>query len=324
MNHYELLSLPKTDFSDLVTYTSNKLGIREALIEKDLWVTVLLKYLFEDSPWRSNLLFKGGTSLSKCYNAIQRFSEDVDLLLDWRVLGFGTNGPEKGVSRKQQEKNNDDLIHLTESFLQKEFVPRLQEDLSRLFNLGLSVESEGLNVWVSYPSVFESDYVGDKVLLEIGPRGIWGIKESKHIQSYISQVLSDIVSDDIQVNVISLERAFCEKLLILHTNHTRGKLGIRHSRHYYDVFRLAEHIDVTSLLPMIREVTEFKSIYYPGAGYGYDDARNGILRLLPPEEMIPELERDYRAMKEMLFGDIPDLSELLDRLDTIQNKISKQ
>lgn len=321
MNHYDLASISKDDFSDIVTFTGNRLGISEALIEKDFWVSSLLKYLFEDSLWRSILLFKGGTCLSKCYDAIQRFSEDVDLLLDWRILGYGIGGPEKGSSRKQQEKINDELVTRAETFLHDEFVPRMQEDLFKLFDRSISVRSDGLNVWVSYPSVFESDYVSNKVLLEIGPRGIWGSSQAKYVQSYISKVRPDIVPDVIPVKAISLERAFCEKLLILHTNHTRGKLGPRHSRHYYDLVKLAERLEVSSLLPMIRDVANFKSIYFPGAGYGYDEAQNGRLKIVPPNDLIPELELDYAAMREMLFGEAPDMSELLNALETIQKKL---
>ncbi len=318
MNHYELASFSGDDLSDIASYIGYELKIDEVLVEKDFWVTTLLKYLFEDSPWKSNLLFKGGTSLSKCYNAIQRFSEDVDLLLDWRILGYEIDGPKRGESRKQQERINDELIDRTETFLLTEFAPRVQVDLSRLFNCNVTVSAENLNVWVTYPSAFESDYVKNSVLLEVGPRGIWGKSEFKTVQSYISQIRPDIVSDEIQVRVISLERTFCEKLLILHTNHTRGKLGPRHSRHYYDVVKMAKQVDVHSLLPMITEVAIFKSTYYPGAGYGYDEAQKGHLKITPPNELIPELERDFSAMKGMLFGIKPELRELLESLNDIQ------
>lgn len=272
MDTYGLAVLPKDDFEDLVISTGSRIGMNDALVEKDFWVTFVLKYLFEDSPWKHNLLFKGGTSLSKCYHAIQRFSEDVDLLLDWRFLGYCISGPTRGGSRKQQERINDELVSRTELFLRDEFVPRMQMDLSLITHDAVFVHSDGLDVWVSYPSVFGSDYVSDKVLLEIGPRGIWGRAEDKEVSSYISQIFPTVIYDPVRVRAISLERTFCEKLLILHANSMRGKLGARHSRHYYDVVRLADLVDIGSVRPMIREVAEFKSVFYPGAGYGYDDA----------------------------------------------------
>ncbi len=323
MNIYELAMIPKDDFEDLVVLTGSRMGIKDALVEKDFWVTFVLKYLFEDSPWKHSLLFKGGTSLSKCYNAIQRFSEDIDLLLDWRLLGYSISGPTRGESRKQQEKINDELISRTEIFLKNELVPKMQSGLSLVTHDAISIHLDGLDVWVSYPSVFGSDYVSNKVLLEIGPRGIWGRAEDKEVSSYISQIFPTMVSDLAKVKVISLERTFCEKLLILHANSMRGKLGTRHSRHYYDVVRLADLIDIGPIRSMIREVAEFKSLFYPGAGYGYDMAMEGILRIVPPDVLIPDLEKDYHAMREMLFGNLPDIKELLERLERLQAELDR-
>lgn len=67
--------------------TADKMGLNDAIVEKDFWVCFTLDYLFQRSPWKDSITFKGGTSLSKAFRLISRFSEDIDLILDWRVLG---------------------------------------------------------------------------------------------------------------------------------------------------------------------------------------------------------------------------------------------
>ena len=80
--------LPDSDRRDLFRNTANKMGLHDAIVEKDFWVCFTLDYLFHRSPWKDAITFKGGTSLSKAYHLIDRFSEDIDLILDWRVLGY--------------------------------------------------------------------------------------------------------------------------------------------------------------------------------------------------------------------------------------------
>ena len=87
--------------------TSVKAGLSPAIVEKDFWVCITLDCLFRDSPWRNQLAFKGGTSLSKAFNLIKRFSEDIDLILDWRILGYGIDEPWRERSNTQQDIFNE-------------------------------------------------------------------------------------------------------------------------------------------------------------------------------------------------------------------------
>ena len=95
---------------------SVKSGLSPAVVEKDFWVCLTLDYLFSDSPWRKNLAFKGGTSLSKAFDLIRRFSEDIDLILDWRLLGYGVDEPWKDRSNTQQDIFNEQANAKTRSF----------------------------------------------------------------------------------------------------------------------------------------------------------------------------------------------------------------
>lgn len=94
--------LSDNDRRELFRNTADKMGLNDAIVEKDFWVCFTLDYLFHRSPWKESITFKGGTSLSKAFHLISRFSEDIDLILDWRVLGYGKDEPwEKRSNTKQ-------------------------------------------------------------------------------------------------------------------------------------------------------------------------------------------------------------------------------
>lgn len=89
---YSIARLPEDERRILFRNTAQKMGMNEAIIEKDFWVCLTLDYLFHRCEWKDVFTFKGGTSLSKCYGLITRFSEDIDLILDWRAIGYSLNG----------------------------------------------------------------------------------------------------------------------------------------------------------------------------------------------------------------------------------------
>ena len=107
---YDIARLPSEEREILFKNTAAKKGLPEAIIEKDFWVCFVLEYLFNRSMWKKQLAFKGGTSLSKAYDLIQRFSEDIDLMLDWRVLGYSYNEPWEDRSKTKQLKFNEESV----------------------------------------------------------------------------------------------------------------------------------------------------------------------------------------------------------------------
>ncbi|MDU2566754.1 MAG: nucleotidyl transferase AbiEii/AbiGii toxin family protein, partial [Anaerococcus sp.] len=119
----------KEDLRILIVNTARKKNISEAVIEKDYWVTFILDYLFNENKWKEYLTFKGGTSLSKCFGLIERFSEDIDLILDWRVLGYEEKEPWIERSNTKQDKFNKEVNEKTEVFLRDKFLKVLEEDL---------------------------------------------------------------------------------------------------------------------------------------------------------------------------------------------------
>ena len=109
--------LSDNDRRELFRNTADKMGLNDAIVEKDFWVCFTLDYLFHRSPWKESITFKGGTSLSKAFHLISRFSEDIDLILDWRVLGYGKDEPWEKRSNTKQDAFNKEANVRAEVFL---------------------------------------------------------------------------------------------------------------------------------------------------------------------------------------------------------------
>jgi hypothetical protein len=138
--------LSPQDRRDIFSEAAAKLGIRPTIIEKDFWVCFVLRTLFVDSPYKKSLVFKEGTSLSKVYGLIDRFSEDIDLVLDWKILGFGAHDPTRTFgSKTKQNKFNTEINEAARRFIAETLCPQIDE-LVKSQNLGLtaSVDADDL------------------------------------------------------------------------------------------------------------------------------------------------------------------------------------
>lgn len=133
-NMFEFKKVFKVELEKIVRNAALKLGVNEVIIEKDYWVCFVLNYLFSKCKWKNAITFKGGTSLLKCFNLIERFSEDIDLILDWRVIGYTVNEPWESRSNTKQDKFNKDSNEKTKYFLEKEFIPVLQNDFKDMID----------------------------------------------------------------------------------------------------------------------------------------------------------------------------------------------
>ena len=123
--------LPDSDRGELFRNTADKMGLNDAIVEKDFWVCFTLDHLFHRCLWKDAITFKGGTSLSKAFNLISRFSEDIDLILDWRVLGYGKDEPWEKRSNTKQNAFNKEANARAEVFLAEQFCPTVQAEVSR-------------------------------------------------------------------------------------------------------------------------------------------------------------------------------------------------
>lgn len=127
-----MFKFKKIDLDDLKTTIqlfSRKTNIPPYIVEKDYWLSLILNYLFNFSKWKQNIVFKGGTSLSKCFGIIKRFSEDIDLILDWRVLGYKNDEIWSCRNNSQQNKFNNQINIKTQEFLEEYFLPEIKKFL---------------------------------------------------------------------------------------------------------------------------------------------------------------------------------------------------
>lgn len=146
--------LSDNDRRELFRNTADKMGLNDAIVEKDFWVCFTLDYLFHRSPWKESITFKGGTSLSKAFHLISRFSEDIDLILDWRVLGYGKDEPWEKRSNTKQDAFNKEANVRAEVFLSETFCPAVKAGLSQEIGCEANVyidEKDKQTVIFAYP-----------------------------------------------------------------------------------------------------------------------------------------------------------------------------
>lgn len=312
--------------------TAAKMGMNAAIIEKDFWVCLTLDYLFHSCKWKDAFAFKGGTSLSKVYNLIERFSEDIDLILDWRVLGYKENEPWEERSNTKQQKFIDESRTRLFSFLANEFLPVVKKDMESILkhevNIYISEEDAG-TVNFEYPSSFSDDSILKVIRLEIGALAAWTPTQDAKVKSYVSEYYPNaFLQSETKILTTTAVRSFWEKATILHQEALRPDNSLmpsRYSRHYYDIYCMAHSIVKSQALSqpqLLEEVAEFKRKFYPRNWARYDLARMGTIKLMPAEHSIPALKEDYAKMKAMIYGKFPTFEEILSTVRDLEKEIN--
>ncbi|NLE00589.1 MAG: nucleotidyl transferase AbiEii/AbiGii toxin family protein [Fibrobacter sp.] len=236
---YNVACFSNQDRQDLFTETSQKLHIHQGIIEKDFWVCWILSALFTSKQWHDKLIFKGGTSLSKVFRLISRFSEDIDLILDWRLLGYTDDDLWKDRSNTQKDKFCKEVNQKNAEFIRANFVPSFKAELDAILKSDVKVEFDGESVNISYPKTFSTAYVLPVIRLEIGPLAAWVPHAEFQISSYAAEVYPKFfTSPSCTVTTTMAERTFWEKATILHQQAMRGYISPHYSRHYYDLAQM--------------------------------------------------------------------------------------
>lgn len=325
-------TLPEEHRNELFTLTAEKRGMGStAIVEKDFWVCWTLKQLFEHPELSKLLIFKGGTSLSKVYGLISRFSEDVDLVLDWRKVN-GDQDPLEQRSNNQQRRLNEALNENAIEFIAETLMPWLNEALGSHCKLEINTEEkdQGHIVRVKYPKSADSAGILPYIQLEIGPLASW-LPHSEHtVTPYAAEDFPQLFDEpNCPVQAIDAERTFWEKATILHHEANRPKdstVPSRYSRHYYDLCMMAANEDLKASSlgqpDLLASVVEFKKKFYPRSWAGYDAAIAGTLKLIPPNHVLTEMKKDYEAMQEMIFGDCPSFEEIIVSLTALETEIN--
>ena len=327
----EIANMGRDRREELFLTTSRKIGLPEAMVEKDFWVCWTLDYLFHFSPWKDRLAFKGGTSLSKCFGLIKRFSEDIDLILDWRVVGCEKDEPWDQRSKNQQDKYNKAVNARTEVFLSETLIPRMKEELSAVLNdsFGVSIDRDDpQTVCFDYPRLFSEGAILPTIRLEIGALAAWTPTQDAMVMSFAAEQFPHVFRQtSTTILTVSPERTFWEKATILHKEAFRenGKIPPRYSRHYYDVWCMEQSPVCEAALrdvDLLQRVVAFKDRFYPAASAHYELAKPGTIRLMPPADCIPLLHDDYEHMKRMIFGTRPEFDEILSEIRKLEVDIN--
>ncbi|MGJ8640730.1 MAG: nucleotidyl transferase AbiEii/AbiGii toxin family protein [Opitutaceae bacterium] len=313
--------------NELFNLTAERRGIGQvAIVEKDFWVCWTLKQLFEHPILSKQLIFKGGTSLSKVYGLIDRFSEDIDLVLDWRVVSEAED-PMGERSKTKQRQLNEVLNENACVYIEETMLPLLQEALGSLCKLEIipDEKDQGHVVRVEYPKTMETGGLLPYIQLETGPLASW-LPHSEHtITPYAAEDYPDLFdAPQCSVRAIDAERTFWEKATILHHEAHRPKDSVvpeRYSRHYYDLCLMATNetlkASAFNKLELLKDVVLFKKKFYPRGWANYDAAKPGTLKLIPPPRVLDAMQKDYVAMQEMIFGRCPSFDAIVSPLTVL-------
>lgn len=326
--------------ADLFNQSAAQMGIgAPIIIEKDFWVCWALKRVFELEAPKAGIIFKGGTSLSKAYGAIHRFSEDIDLSLDRSDLGFSgeTDPASDDLSKRKRKALLSELSEVSAETVQGPLREAIKAQMQNALpgeEIELLVSEEDpqtliFNYPASLPPPPGGAYLQDKVKLEFGARSDHLPAETRTLTPYAAQQYPDLFPEpEVSVKTLGIERTFWEKATILHMLHYMSDdkdLAKDMSRHYYDMGQLAL-LDVRDKalgdLELLSKVAQHKNRFFAAAWAKYDEAAPPTLKLLPGAELQKKLRADYSAMREMIFGDEPTFDDILAVLAELETSIN--
>ena len=329
---YEIAKLPAQEREILFQNTAARMGMNAAIIEKDFWVCLTLDYLFHRCRWQKSFAFKGGTCLSKVYRLIDRFSEDIDLILDWRTVGYGYSEPWKQRSNTQQQRFIYDSSNRVAAFLKNEFLPVFAADLTGCIGRPVSVyidDDDPETVKFGYPRAYEDPSILQEIRLETGTLAAWTPSRPAEIHPYAADYYPGVFHQaSTQILTTTAERTFWEKATILHQEAHRpetSRIPDRYSRHYYDLYCMAHKGVLEKALAqkdLLAQVAEFKRTFYPRRWARYEYAGIGTLKLVPAAHSLERLRSDYAMMQSMIYGNCPDFDEMMQFITDLESRIN--
>jgi hypothetical protein len=302
---------------------------QDVVLEKDFWVSWLLGQLFSLPEIAPHLIFKGGTSLSKVFGVIDRFSEDIDLCLVPEFVGADAAGFDALTSRVKRDAAIMDMQALCSTKAQSLLMPALEAAISEALGASrtgawlrfeMDADAKSPIIYFAYPSTQGGgfDYLRREVKLELGtltdqqPTGSYSIKPL--LADAFPQLFDDWAC---HVTALELERTFWEKATILHAEFHRpvgSPTPTRYARHYFDMAKLLGHSDAGTYLAdqvQCQRVVNWKSRVFARSWARYDLAMRGSFRLVPPPDRQGDLAQDYATMRPMFMTEPPPFEELM-------------
>ncbi|MCK4920472.1 MAG: nucleotidyl transferase AbiEii/AbiGii toxin family protein [Bacteroidales bacterium] len=299
-------------------------------IEKDWWVVQTLSILY-NTKIGEHLVFKGGTSLSKAWDVIERFSEDIDMSVDRTFFGF-----EGELGKSQRTK----LRKTANKYLTEVLFPELKEAFKKAGLKDVKIELEEIKssdqdpviISVYYLTLIESPgYIQPRVQIEIGCRSLREPFENRSILSLIdsSYPKANFKQESIQIPTVLPERTFLEKIFLLHEEFQRPKEKIRvdrMSRHLYDIYQISKTAIVEKALEekdLYETIVKHRYNYTRIGGVDYNLHQPQTIDFLPSKELAAAWKTDYNKMQEqMIYGDSPKFEDLIESLTQLKGKIN--
>lgn len=319
--------LSPTQRQELFSETATRMNMTPAIAEKDFWVCWTLSKLFTHPDLSGLLMFKGGTSLSKVFHLIERFSEDIDLVLDWNVV-VGADDPLAKRSANKQDAVNKTIEARAVAYIGGDLLAMIQQAVGPICQCAIA-DDDDHTINVIYPGAFSDAYLRPEVRLEIGPLASWTPHDHYQIKPYAAEAFPQVFSQpDCGLRAIRAERTFWEKATILHHEANRpvgNAQPARYSRHYYDLAKMAGSPIKSSALAdlgLLDDVVAFKERFYRRGWARYDQAKPGAFKLIPPAHVLSVVELDYRQMRTMIFGRYPDFDEIMCTLRALEAEIN--
>ena len=316
-----------------------RMRLPAASVEKDFWVCWTLRELFNLPNIGPRLTFKGGTSLSKAWKLIERFSEDIDVVIDRDFLGYGGDAsPEAAPSRKKRSQILGALRESCQAHIRDSLAPALSARIAQ--SLGPEcwqlesdpADADGQTLLFRYPAAFDGGgYVAPVVKIEMGARSDIDPAETPEIEPYLAQTFPDLMGDSrFPVRTLSARRTFWEKAMLLHEETYRPaekRRGLFLSRHYYDLWCMIRQGVAEQALAdqgLFERIAAHREVFFRYNWLDYKTLRRGALRLMPLRDQFPEWQRDYDAMREaMFFGATPEFIDVLMLIEKFQNKFNQ-
>lgn len=328
------LELTRQEQAELIQTASFEMGFSPLVLEKDVWICWALQQLFT-LPARLKMVFKGGTSLSKVFRAISRFSEDLDITIDLKDWNLTKNPLDPSVSNTQRKAIGNQIKDLVKTHVHEVVHPHIKSVFHQNFGQSgrVEVSEDGEQVRLFYPTVLQegASYIANTVLIEFGGRNVTEPSELHSIKPYLAEVTRDVEFPTAQAAVLSPARTFWEKATLIHVEchrETFRNSAERLSRHWYDLAVLfASEIGKKAISEkdLLLSVLEVKKTFYNSAYAHYDECLTGNFRLVPPEPLLADLKSDYLQMVDagMIYDEPLKFEEITKRLKELEALINK-
>ncbi|WP_300978321.1 nucleotidyl transferase AbiEii/AbiGii toxin family protein [Flavobacterium sp.] len=324
-------AIPDSTKRNAYIQIAEKTGMAPFAVEKDWWVVQALTVIFE-MEIANHLVFKGGTSLSKAWNLIERFSEDIDLAIDRRFFGF-----EGALSKRQIEKlraaSNDYMVNVFYPELQKRFqekgITKINWDIEKTDN----AEEDPVKIYLYYPEVIESPgYLEPRIQIEISCRSLREPFTTKTFRSLIDEEYPEMefAQQHIEVQTVNPERTFLEKIFLLHEEFHRpiDKIRVtRLSRHLYDIYHLSNTEYAEKAIndkELYETIVVHRHKFTRVGGVNYNEHNPQAINPIPIPEVIETWKEDYKIMLEQMIYEEnkPSFEDIIYKLTELKEKIN--